>query len=114
MSKQEVVNMFYDILAQLLSKISFVLMAVLGATITFITSFTHKKRTFLQSFVSSVLAFIVGITIGIICSYFFSKKEIVYSCISGGALLSDAIIKYILTNEDSIVKKIFKKAEKNV
>lgn len=114
MSKEQVVNMFYDILAQLLSKISFIFMAILGATITFITSFTHRKRTLLQASISSLLSFVVGITVGIICSYFFAKKEIIYSCISGGALLSDAIIKYIVINEDSIVKKIFKKAEKNV
>jgi len=114
MSKQEVVNILYDILAQLLSKISFIFMAILGATITFITSFTHRKRTLLQASISSLLSFVVGITVGVICSYVFSKKEIIYSCISGGALLSDALIKYIISNEDSLIKKIFKKAEKNV
>jgi len=114
MAKNEIVNMLWSMLEKLLTKINIIIMALLSASISFITALTHKKRTMLQAFIGALLSFLTGMVLGLLASYITNEKAIYMAVAVGSALFSDGIIRYVMTNEDSIIKKIAKLFEKKL
>jgi len=114
MAKNEIANMLWNMLEQMLTKVNIIIMALLSASISFLTSITHKQRPRLQAFFGAILSFTIGMVFGLLASYITNEKGIYMAVAVGSALFSEGIIRYVVTNEDSIIKKIFKYFEKKL
>lgn len=114
MSKEQIGQLLIDITNQLTAKISIIIMAIMSSAIVLINKLKNNEYTLIQSIIASITAFILGIIIGTIAWHLISSKGIVLAITSSSSLLSESIIKYILSHDDAIVKRISKWLTKKI